>query len=147
MCQGFKNYAHSCGSDLLDAAVEVMTYGQVTIEKIREIGSFVDNLERAREVVVHCSEIEDVMLRINDRRKKLEVTWDDKKVNLEWSMQAAQIYAELNRLQEWLNQRKDIPNNLGDSEAAAELLAKEHEEVFQECKVSFMQISHGLRYK
>lgn len=112
-----------------------MTYGQITIEKIREIGSFVDNLERSREVVVSCTDIEDVMLRINDRRKKLEVTWDEKKVNLEWSMQAAQIFAELNRLQEWLNDRKNIPSGLGDSEAAAEMLAKEHEEIFQECKV------------
>lgn len=114
-----------------------MTYGQVTIEKIREMGRLVDNLERSKEVVASLIKIEEVMLRINDRRKKLEIVWDDKKVNLEWSMQATQIFAEMKVIEDWLRQRSEAlrRTDLGDSENTAEILQREHEQVLQECKV------------
>lgn len=124
--------------ELLDVAVEVMTFGQLTIEKLREIGAFVNNEQRPRETLDACTRIEDIMLSINDRRKRLEITWDDRKSHLDLSQQACQLITELEIIENWINRNEDAirrQTDLGDSENSANHILLEHEQMFNDAQV------------
>lgn len=124
-----------------------MTFGQLTIEKLREIGTFVDNDKRPRQALDACARIEDIMLRINDRRKRLEVAWDDRKSQLDLSQQACQLIAELQQIEDWINRNGDAlhrDKDLGDSETTADHLLREHEQLFNDAKVSNGTLKHKV---
>lgn len=134
---------------MLDLAVEVMTYGQVTIEKLREIGTFVNNDQRPRQTLEACARIEDIMLQINDRRKRLEVSWDDRKSHLDLSQQACQLMNELDQIEQWLDRNRDAlfhQTDLGDSEMTASHLLQEHEQLFNDAKVNWKKKRANNRF-
>uniref|UniRef100_A0A915HUD8 DUF7799 domain-containing protein n=1 Tax=Romanomermis culicivorax TaxID=13658 RepID=A0A915HUD8_ROMCU len=88
-------------NDVLDTAVGAMTYGEKSIEKIREIGSKSDDLERVKEVYNACTKIEKVMINLDEKRKELDQVWHEKKQTLDFKKQAAQIYKDLQTIEEW----------------------------------------------
>jgi len=75
-----------------------MGYGDIVIEKLREVGIFVNNPEKPRLAVEACLRIEDLMLRLNDRRNHVEQLWEQRRIQLDWCVQACQIYSDLRQV-------------------------------------------------
>lgn len=122
---------------LLETATKALGEGQTVIGRIREIGPMVDNPDRPRLVAEACQKIENVMLRLSERRRRVEMSWEDRRVRLELGQRAAELGRDASLVDEWLaraEERLRKGQDLGASELSNEVLSKELESFFNEAR-------------
>uniref|UniRef100_A0A915LB96 Ig-like domain-containing protein n=1 Tax=Romanomermis culicivorax TaxID=13658 RepID=A0A915LB96_ROMCU len=124
---------------LLDASLDVMSSGQSTIERLRQIGSFVDDVETIKEVLTMCTNIEGKMIRCNEARKAIEQVSDQLKLDLEFGHQLWSVRADIETIEHWLTNNADLfsNRNLGDTEVEARILSEQNSKALEECKDFF----------
>ncbi|KRX97672.1 Muscle M-line assembly protein unc-89 [Trichinella pseudospiralis] len=123
-------------TELLETLIDVMSCGERVIERLREVGHLVQNTERIRETLNACELVEDAMLRAGERAQKLNEIWEQKKLQLGWSIQANHVFQKLKELEKWVKEKRDRlrKNDLGDSEMSSEYLLKDCLEIMEEAK-------------
>lgn len=86
------------------------------------------------------SQVEHWLENLHDRRRLLEIAWQNRKTHLEQCLALALLASDLKGLEEVLVVGKEglarCCDHLGNSPASAELLLHEHKKLFPEAKVN-----------
>lgn len=76
---------------------------------------------------------------LHDRRRALDLTFNETRSELEQRLALAMLGAERANIEDFLSSRKEnlikSQNHLGDSEASSQLLLHDHHKIFTEAKV------------
>lgn len=85
---------------------------------------------------------------MHDRRRFLELSWQERKTELEQCLALALLTTDLRMLEEILEDRKESLkrscDQLGDSDPSAQLLLHEHNKLLPEAKVKQLFIKQIL---
>jgi len=91
-------------------------------------------------LLLAVSQVEHWLENLHDRRRLLEIAWQNRKTHLEQCLALALLASDLKGLEEVLVVGKEALarccDHLGNSPASAELLLHEHKKLFPEAKVN-----------
>lgn len=96
------------------------------------------------------SQVERWLEDLHDRRRTLELSWQSRKTQLEQCLALALLTTDLRLLEEIYADRCEClsrnSDELGDSEASAQLLLNEHHKLLPEAKVTIICTFVKLKY-
>lgn len=94
------------------------------------------------------SQVEHWLESLHDRRRLLEVSFQERKTQLEQCLAFALLTVDLQGLENILEEKKESlkcsRDELGDSDASAQLLLHEHRKLLPEAKVFFFYFIRNL---
>ncbi|PSN37212.1 hypothetical protein C0J52_12781, partial [Blattella germanica] len=127
---------------MLESLMLTLQDGKQLLEKLREIStqgtldSRPDHIKTSSDYAI--SQVEHWLENLHDRRRLLEIAWQNRKTQLEQCLALALLATDLKELEEVLLLRKEAllqgSDHLGDSSASAELLLHEHKKLLPEAK-------------
>ncbi|KAK3083136.1 hypothetical protein FSP39_014900 [Pinctada imbricata] len=113
---------------ILESSKNTLQLGNSLLERIREMGMHAD-LQNRHATTAACYGIEHLLELLQDRRRRLEDIWEQRRIRLEQCLQLCQLDQEVNKVLEWFRtvgssylQRTD----LGDSYHYTQIIQEEH---------------------
>ena len=91
-------------SDILEASKSTLDLGHALLERIKEMGMHADFTNR-HATTSACYGIEHLLELLQDRRRRLEELWEQRRIRLEHSLQLFQLDQEVNKV----SSKFDIP--------------------------------------
>ena len=93
-----KSFIHSLYfTDILEASKSTLDLGHSLLERIKEMGMHADFTNR-HATTAACYGIEHLIELLQDRRRRLEELWEQRRIRLEQSLQLFQLDQEVNKV-------------------------------------------------
>jgi len=122
--------------NILESSMHTLQEGQALLDRIREMGMHAD-VQNRHATTAACYGIEQLLEQLQDRRRRLEDLWLQRKIKLEQHLQLLLLDLEINKVSEWYTQVGDVylsTADLGDSIPAAQALHDRHIQFEQEAR-------------
>lgn len=84
-------------TDILEASKSTLDLGHSLLERIKEMGMHADFTNR-HATTAACYGIEHLLELLQDRRRRLEELWEQRRIRLEQSLQLFQLDQEVNKV-------------------------------------------------
>ena len=115
-----------------------MDLGHSLLERIKEMGMHADFTNR-HATTAACYGIEHLLELLQDRRRRLEELWEQRRIRLEQSLQLFQLDQEVDKVLGWFRTtgRAQLQRTeLGDSYESAKRIQEDHQRFEQQARVS-----------
>lgn len=103
----FKEPCINLYSGILESSQATLQQGHSLLERIREMGMHAD-LQNRHATTAACYGIEHLLELLQDRRRRLEEIWEQRRIRLEQCLQLCQLDQETNKVSLWFVHSKQI---------------------------------------
>ncbi|XP_060064415.1 titin-like, partial [Ylistrum balloti] len=113
---------------ILEASKSTLNQGHILLTRIREMGMHAD-LQNRHATTAACYGIEHLLELLQDRRRRLEDIWEQRRIRLEQCFQLCQLDMEVNKVLDWYRTVGSTylqKSELGDSFHQVQLLQEDH---------------------
>lgn len=122
--------------DILEASKSTLDLGHSLLERIKEMGMHADFTNR-HATTAACYGIEHLLELLQDRRRRLEELWEQRRFRLEQSLQLFQLDQEVDKVLGWYRTTGHAQlkrTELGDSYESTRLIQEDHHRFEQEAR-------------